>query len=80
MSISLILVVISTIIILASIIYVGTRKNKTQFHYVYMLLMLSISVWCIGAIGEVTTKDVYYFNSFIQTCNYFGMHYYSYYQ
>ena len=73
MSISLILVVISTIIILSSIIYVGTRKNKTQFHYVYMLLMLSISVWCIGAIGEVTTKDVYYFNSFIQTCNYFGI-------
>jgi len=73
MSISLILVVISTIIILASIVYVGTRKNKSQFHYVYTLLMSSILVWCIGAIGEVTTKDVYYFNSFIQTCNYFSI-------
>ena len=73
MSISLILVAISTIIILASIVYVGTRKNKSQFHYVYTLLMSSILVWCIGAIGEVTTKDVYYFNSFIQTCNYFSI-------
>ena len=73
MSISLILVVISTITILASIIYVGTRKNKTQLHYVYILLMSSTLVWCTGAIGEVTTKDVYHFNSFIQTCNYFGI-------
>jgi len=73
MSISLILVVISTITILASIIYVGTRKNKTQLHYVYILLMSSVLVWCTGAIGEVTTKDVYHFNSFIQTCNYFGI-------
>lgn len=73
MNINVILVVISTIIIFASMIYVGTRKNKSQIHYVYMLLMSSALVWCIGAIGEVTTKDVYHFNSFIQTCNYFGI-------
>lgn len=73
MGISVILVIISTIIILASIIYVATRKNKKQFHYVYILLASSVLVWCIGAIGEVTTKDVYHFNSFIQTCNYFGI-------
>jgi diguanylate cyclase (GGDEF)-like protein len=73
MDISATLVVISTILILASIIYLSTRKNKTQFHYVYILLMLSILVWCIGAIGEVTTNDIYHFNSFIQTCNYFGI-------
>lgn len=73
MDISIILVVISTIIILASIIYVGTRKNKNQIHYVYMLLMSSALVWCVGAIGEVTTKDIYHFNLFIQTCNYFGI-------
>ena len=73
MGISVILVVISTIIIFASIIYIGTRKNKSQFHYIYMLLMSSALVWCIGAIGEVTTKDVYHFNPFVQTCNYFGI-------
>ena len=73
MGISVLLVVISTIIILASIIYVSIRKNKKQFHYVYILLMSSMLVWCIGAIGEVTTKNVYHFNSFVQTCNYFGI-------
>src|SRR5471030_1893225 len=73
MDISVILVVISTIIILASTIYVGIRKNKNQIHYVYMFLMASVLVWCIGAVGEVTTKDIYYFNPFIQTCNYFGI-------
>lgn len=73
MGISVLLVVISTILILASTIYVGTRKNKTQIHYVYMLLMSSGLIWCIGAIGEVTTKDIYHFNWFIQTCNYFGI-------
>lgn len=73
MGISVLVVVISTIIILASIIYVGIRKNKKQFHYVYILLMSSMLVWCIGAIGEVTTKNVYHFNSFVQTCNYFGI-------
>lgn len=73
MAISIILVVISTIIILLSIIYVGTRKNKNQLNYVYMLLLSSTIVWCIGAIGEVTTKDIYHFNLFIQTCNYFGI-------
>lgn len=70
---SLILVIISTIIICTSIIYVGTRKGKTQFHYVYMMLMASLLVWCIGAIGEVTTKDIYHFNAFVQTCNYLGI-------
>jgi len=35
--------------------------------------MSSALVWCIGAIGEVTTNDVYHFNLFIQTCNYFGI-------
>lgn len=73
MGISLILVVISTIIIFTSIIYVATRKNKTQFNFVCILLMISVLVWCIGAIGEVTTNDLYYFNSFIQTCNYLGI-------
>lgn len=73
MGISVLLIVISTIIILASIIYVAIRKNKKQFHYVYILLMSSMLVWCIGAIGEVTTKNVYHFNSFVQTCNYFGI-------
>lgn len=73
MGISVLLVVTSAIIILASIIYVVTRKNKKQLHYVYIFLTLSTLVWCIGAIGEVTTKDIYHFNSFIQTCNYFGI-------
>ncbi|MBU3182443.1 hypothetical protein [Clostridium psychrophilum] len=35
--------------------------------------MLSVLVWCIGAIEEVTTNDIYHFNPFIQTCNYFGI-------
>lgn len=73
MSISLILMVISTIIILASNIYLVTRKDKTQFHYVCILLTASMLVWCIGAIGEVAANDLYYFNSFIQTCNYLGI-------
>lgn len=73
MSISLILMVISTIIILASNIYLVTRKDKTQFHYVCIMLTSSMLVWCIGAIGEVTANDLYYFNSFIQTCNYLGI-------
>lgn len=73
MSISLILMVISTIIILASNIYLVTRKDKTQFHYVCILLTASMLVWCIGAIGEVASNDPYYFNSFIQTCNYLGI-------
>ena len=73
MGTSLTLVIISTIVIFASIIYVVTRKNKTQFHYVYILLMLSLLVWCIGAIGEVTAKNIYHFDPFIQTCNYFGI-------
>lgn len=73
MSISLILMVISTIIILASNIYLVTRKDKTQFHYVCILLTASMLVWCIGAIGEVASNDSYYFNSFIQTCNYLGI-------
>ena len=73
MGISIILVVISAIIILASIIYMGVIKNKNQIQYVYMLLLSSALVWCIGAIGEVTTKDINHFNSFIQTCNYFGI-------
>ncbi|MFT5875234.1 MAG: diguanylate cyclase (GGDEF)-like protein [Clostridium sp.] len=30
-------------------------------------------VWCTGAIGEVTAKNVYHFDLFIQTCNYFGI-------
>lgn len=73
MGINVMLVGISTIIILLSIIYVGIKKDKNQIHYVYMLLMLSVLVWCIGAIGEVTTNDIYHFNPFIQTCNYFGI-------
>lgn len=73
MSISLILMVISTIIIIASNIYLVTRKDKTQFHYVCILLTTSMLVWCIGAIGEVASNDPYYFNSFIQTCNYLGI-------
>jgi diguanylate cyclase (GGDEF) domain len=73
MSVSAILVAISAIIILTSTIYFGTRKNKKQFHYVYILLLLSALVWCIGAIGEVTTEDLYYFDPFIQTFNYFGI-------
>lgn len=73
MSISLILMVMSTIIILASNIYLVTRKDKTQFHYVCILLTSSMLVWCIGAIGEVAANDLYYFNSFIQTCNYLGI-------
>ncbi|KZL91511.1 histidine kinase N-terminal 7TM domain-containing diguanylate cyclase [Clostridium magnum] len=73
MGISVILVLISTIIILTSIIYVGTRKSKKQFHYVYMMLVSSVLIWCIGALGEVATEDVYHFDPFIQTCNYFGI-------
>lgn len=73
MSISVMLVVMSTVIIFTSIVYVSTRTNKTQFHYVYIMLILSMLVWSVGAIGEVTSKDVYDFNPFIQTCNYLGI-------
>ncbi len=68
-----VLVIISTIIILAAIINMCMRKDKNQVHYVYILLLSSVLVWCIGAIGEVATKDIYHYNSFIQTCNYFGI-------
>lgn len=73
MDISLVSIIISIIIILLSAIYMITRKNKTQLHYVYVLLMLSVLVWSVGAVGEVTIKDVYYFNPIIEVFNFLGI-------
>lgn len=56
--IAFVLLHLSTILVLFLFVQILKKKHKSQIHYIFICFMVSLLIWCFGAIGQVYMRSI----------------------